>query len=167
MPQDPYVSEYPEDDVLGKDQVWHLPLNHRGELTVNGRFMGWAQTKAAVHNHPGDVVQDDRRCPSCRWFEPRLFHDRDNSRYVLYTIGCTDVPGETDRIRYRYAHDLEEAIFTMSVPWEGRGGEPGDRFLSAPARQMFEQAAQYEPKITDLLRNYRSAGTTTRQEWLR
>jgi hypothetical protein len=144
---------YPQPDEVGEEDTWLLPLDHGGELEVFGVFLGVASARQDKHNHGGRFTPQDRRCPACRWYEPRIFRETDGARrYVLYTLGCSDMPGETDRPRYRYASDAHEAIFTMSTP-------KGDtRFLTAPARSLFEMAARRDDEIRQALENQWSTG---------
>lgn len=136
---------YPQPDEVGEDLVWELPLSY-GKLTVEGVFLGMASARQDKHNHAGQYPPQGRRCPACRWYEPRLFREGDGERrYVLYSLGCSDLPHETDRPRYRYAADADEAIFSMSTP------KDGTRFLTAPAMSMFRMAAGYDPDIAEAL----------------
>lgn len=148
---------YPQDDEVGEEAVWELPLgmidttnwdepaNH---LTVDGVFLGVATARQDKHNHPGPTAPPGRRCPACRWFEPRVFRELSGAkRYVMYTLGCSNMPGESDRPRYRYANDAHEAIFVMSTV----NDDTGNRFLSSPAQRMFEMAGQWDMDIAQAL----------------
>lgn len=136
---------YPQEDEVGDSLRWDLPLNHGG-LEFEGIFLGVASARQDRHAHGGEFTPPGRRCPACRWYEPRIFRETTGAhRYVLYTLGCSDLPGETDRPRYRYAADAYEAIFIMSTP-------KGDtRFLTSPAMRMFEMAAVRDDEIEEAL----------------
>lgn len=137
---------YPQDDEVGETDIWDLPLEHDKDLEVRGIFLGVASARQDKHNHGGDFTPPGRRCPACRWYEPRIFRETGSERrYVLYTLGCSNMPGETDRPRFRFAADAHEAIFIMSTP-------KGDtRFLTAPAMKMFEMAAGHDIEIKKAL----------------
>jgi hypothetical protein len=93
-------------------------------------------------------VTDSRKCPACRWFEPRIFHETEGEhRYVIYTIGCSDVPGEKDLPRYRFGRDAFEALSVMKTPHP----TTGVRSLVGVTRRMFEQAARLDPEIKKAL----------------
>jgi hypothetical protein len=146
MITDPHRTElYPQPDEVGEEFDLDLPLEH-GSLPVHGVFLGVASARQDKHNHAGEFTPGGRRCPACRWYEPRLFRETaPPRRYVLYTLGCSNMPGETDRPRYRFAEDAYEAIFTMSTP-------SGDtRFLTAPAMALFKMAALHDVEIKEAL----------------
>lgn len=138
---------YPQLDEVGEEFDIDLPLSH-GVLPFQGVFLGVASARQDKHNHGGPHPPYGRRCPACRWYEPRIFRETGGTRrYVLYTLGCSDLPGETDQPRYRYADDAYEAIFIMSTP-----STDGDsRFLTAPARRMFQMAAGNDEEIKEAL----------------
>ncbi len=160
---------YPQADEVGENAVWVLPLGHvrvtgsgsgtdedDRTLEIDGIFLGVATARQDRHNHGGDFAPEGRRCPKCRWFEPRVFRELTGKRrYVMYTLGCSNMPGETDRPRYRFAADAHEAIFVMSTV----DNERGTRFLSAPAQRMFDMAAQYDLDIAAALRESWSDST--------
>lgn len=134
---------YPQPDEIGEIDHWCLPLNY-GELTIIGQFLGVSTSQQSEHSHPGPFVTDDRKCPRCRWFEPRMFHETEGEhRYVMYTIGCSDVPSEKDLIRYRFGRDAHEALAVMKTPHP----KTGIRSLVGVTRRMFEQAAELDPEI--------------------
>lgn len=137
---------YPQADEVGDDLEWNLPLEHGSTLLVSGIFLAVASARQDKHNHGGAFTPPGRRCPACRWYEPRLFRETTGARrYVLYTLGCSEMPGESDRPRYRYGADAYEAIFTMSTP-------KGDtRFLTGPAMALFRMAAERDDEIREAL----------------
>lgn len=137
---------YPQDDEVGETDVWDLPTMN-GAISVNGRFLGSATSQQEDHSHPGEVVTDDRKCARCRWFEPRIFWDAIAKRYVLYTIGCSDVPGEVDLIRIRYGRDAYEAITSMMTPHP----VTGIRGIVGVTRRMFDTAARLDPFLRTAL----------------
>ena len=150
--------DYPMDEDVGTITDWVLPLAG-GDLRFRGQFLGWATSKQDTHSHAGAFAPDSRKCPGCRWFEPRLFRESDGDRrFVLYTVGCSDVPGEVDHIRYRFARDAHEAVFTMTAS-RRQGTGPG-RFLSAPARGMFDQAVRFESEIATALEQQGAHGAS-------
>jgi hypothetical protein len=133
---------YPQPDEVGETDVWELPTMN-GPILVSGRFLGSATSQQEDHSHSGDVVPDDRKCARCRWFEPRIFWEPGADRYVLYTIGCSDVPGERDLIRFRYGRDAHEAITAMMTPHP----VTGVRGIVGVTRRMFEVAAKHDPAL--------------------
>lgn len=134
---------YPQSDEAGEEDVWVLPLDY-GQLQVEGRFLGMDSSQQDGHSHPGEVVVDDRRCARCRWFEPRIFRETGGERrYVLYTIGCSDVPGEKDFIRYRYARDAYEAVANMKTPHP----QTGVRAIVGVTQRMFTQASAFDADL--------------------
>ncbi len=137
---------YPQPYEVGESDIWRLPTMN-GEIDVDGTFLGSATSQQEDHSHSGDVVTDDRKCARCRWFEPRIFWETDPGRYVLYTIGCSDVPGEKDFIRFRYGRDAHEAITTMMTPHP----VTGVRGIVGVTRRMFDEAAKHDPKLLDAL----------------
>jgi hypothetical protein len=138
---------YPQpDEVGGEEFIWELPTMN-GEISVTGLFLGAATSRQESHSHLGDVVPDDRKCARCRWFEPRIFRDTIGDRYVMYTIGCSDVPGEKDLIRFRYGRDAYEAITTMKTPHP----VTGVRGIVGVTHRMFEEAAKYDRPLREAL----------------
>ena len=136
---------YPDDEDLGATRVWTLPLQGERTLTLTARFLGLGSSRSQVHSHPGDDNPDDRRCFACRWYEPRIFKESDGEqRYMLYTVGASEVAGEIDRIKYRYAADAYEAVMILSVPHQS---DKNKRFLSAPAKEMFLTASSFDAVI--------------------
>lgn len=133
---------YPQTDEVGEEDVWVLPTMQE-EVEIEGIFLGFATSQQDAHSHTGDVVTDDRPCRRCRWFEPRLFRERGLGRYVMYTIGCSDVPGEKDLIRFRYGRDAYEAIATMKTPHP----VTGVRGIVGVTKRMFDQAADHDPEL--------------------
>jgi hypothetical protein len=138
---------YPQPDEVGDTDVWKLPLTY-GELEVEAVFLGVSSSRQDGHSHSGDVVTDDRPCKRCRWFEPRIFRETGGERrYVLYTLGCSDVPGEKDFIRYKYARDAYEAVANMKTPHR----ETGKRAIVGVTKRMFEMAAAFDTDLKTAL----------------
>lgn len=137
---------YPQPDEVGDTDVWELPTMNE-PISVTGIFLGSATSQQEDHSHSGEVVPDDRKCARCRWFEPRIFWEENPGRYVLYTIGCSDVPGERDLIRFRYGRDAHEAITAMMTPHP----VTGVRGIVGVTRRMFDEAAKYDRKLLSAL----------------
>jgi len=138
---------YPQPDEAGEEDLWKLPLAY-GDLEIEARFLGVASSQQSGHSHPGEIVTDKRKCAQCRWFEPRIFRETGGERrYILYTIGCSDVPGEKDLIRYRYARDAYEAVSNMKTPHP----QTGVRAIVGVTKRMFEQAAAFDPELKTAL----------------
>lgn len=137
---------YPQPDEAGEHDTWVLPLLD-GELEITGTFIGVASARQDKHSHSGPAAPPETRCPACRWYEPRVFRIDETGKYLLYTLGCSDIPGETDIPRYRYAANAHEVIFNMATQHE----ESGTRFLTTPARLMFRMAANHDPDIAEAL----------------
>lgn len=137
---------YPQPDEVGDEAIWALPVMH-GKIKVTGKFLGVATSQQDIHSHPGEIVPDDRKCARCRWFEPRIFWDTEEQRYVLYTIGCSDVPGEVDFIRFRYGRDAHEAVASMMTPHP----RTGVRGIVGVTRRMFDEAVKHDPALLDAL----------------
>lgn len=138
---------YPQPDEAGDQDLWKLPLDFK-VLEVEAQFLGVASSQQDGHSHPGEVVTDDRKCARCRWFEPRIFRESTGERrYVLYTIGCSDVPGEKDFVRYKYARDAYEAVANMKTPHP----VTGVRAIVGVTKRMFEQAAELDPELKTAL----------------
>ena len=137
---------YPQEDEIGDEGAWDLPLQDGKALEIDAVFLGVASARQDKHNHSGDHAPAGRRCPACRWYEPRIFKVN-GGKYLLYTLGCSDMPGEIDVPRYRYATDAYEAIFNMAT----HDPEKNTRFLTTPARMMFLMAAESDPAIADAL----------------
>lgn len=137
---------YPQPDEVGEEDVWVLPTM-QGEIEVDGIFLGSATSQQDSHSHSGEVVTDDRKCARCRWFEPRLFREQNTKRYVMYTIGCSDVPGERDLIRFRYGRDAYETIATMKTPHP----VTGERGIVGVTKRMFDKAAEFDQELKEAL----------------
>jgi hypothetical protein len=137
---------YPQSDEAGETDVWDLPTAG-GSLVVNARFLGVATSQQKVHSHPGEYPADDRKCARCRWFEPRIFREVESGRYILYTIGCSDIPGERDLIRFRYSRDAYEVITSMMTPHP----VTGERGIVGVTQRMFDQASKYDDELRDAL----------------
>jgi hypothetical protein len=138
---------YPQLDEVGETDVWCLPQSV-GYAEVKARFLGVSTSRQAVHSHPGDYVTDTRKCHRCRWFEPRLFRETSGvRRYLIYTIGCSDVPGEIDLIRLRWARDGYEAVSLLKTPHP----VTGVRSIVGVTQRVLEQAAVYEKDLVDAL----------------
>jgi hypothetical protein len=139
--------QYPQPDEAGDIAVWTLPLAY-GELEIEAQFLGVASSQQDGHSHPGEIVTDNRKCARCRWFEPRIFRETDGERrYILYTVGCSDVPGEKDLIRYRYARDGYEAVANMKTPHP----VTGVRAIVGVTKRLFEQAASFDSELKTAL----------------
>jgi len=138
---------YPQPDEVGESDTWRLPLVQEKELELNAEFLGVASARQDKHNHSGEFAPKGRRCPACRWYEPRIFRVIATGKYLLYTLGCSNLPGEIDVPRYRYAADAHEAIFNMAT----HDAEKGTRFLTTPAKMMFLMAAENDPAIAEAL----------------
>jgi hypothetical protein len=149
---DRYTDDYPQPDEVGSTAAWELPLMEGGTLKTTAEFLGMATSQQDVHSHPGDYVPDNRPCPACRWFEQRIFRETGaERRYLIYTISASDLPGEVDRIRFRWAKDAYEAVFVVSVPNQWSAGK---RFLPGQVRQTLEMAAERDPGIGEALAGY-------------
>ena len=141
------ASLYPQPDEVGDRFIWELPLLHDKTLEIEAVFLGVSTARQDKHTHSGEFTPKGRRCPACRWYEPRIFKVTESGKYLLYTLGCSDLPGEVDVPRYRYAADAFEAIFNMAT----HDPEKNTRFLTTPARIMFLMAAEHDEGIADAL----------------
>lgn len=138
---------YPQEDEIGDQDTWRLPLQDGKILEIDAVFLGVASARQDKHNHSGEHAPEGRRCPACRWYEPRIFKVSDSGKYLLYTLGCSDLPGEIDVPRYRYAADAFEAVFNMAT----HDPEKNTRFLTTPARMMFLKASEHDPALGEAL----------------
>jgi hypothetical protein len=138
---------YPQPDEVGESDTWSLPLMQGKTLEIDAAFLGVASARQDKHNHAGTFAPKGRRCPACRWYEPRIFKVTETGKYLLYTLGCSNLPGEVDVPRYRYAADAHEAIFNMAT----NDAEHGTRFLTTPAKMMFLMAAQHDATLAAAL----------------
>lgn len=133
---------YPTEEDIGVSRSWDLPLDY-GQLQFDGELLGLATTHQEAHTHPGEFAPRGRKCQGCRWSELHIFRESDDDRrFIIYTVGASDVPEEIDRCRVRYGSDAWEAVYALSSQ---HGEDPERRMISFVARRAIEKAGLREP----------------------
>jgi hypothetical protein len=73
------------------------------DVKVRGRLLGYATTEQDGHeNHPGEWAGERVKCPRCRWTEVYIYSTEGvpgEKRFLVLTIGRSDVPDEVDLVR--------------------------------------------------------------------
>lgn len=136
--------QYPIIDDVGTTQAWDLPLDY-GRLQFTGVLLGMATTYQDAHTHPGQYAPKGRKCQGCRWSELHVFQETSgDKRFIIFTVGASDVPGEVDRCRVRYGKDPWEVVYNLSSQHPENTER---RLISFVARRAIEAAGLREPNF--------------------
>lgn len=134
-------------DYPGPD---HQPV----EREITGRLIGSSSSGQDAHqSHTTEWADRKVRCSRCRWIEIDIYTDvTDNGqsyRYLVHTVGRSDVPGEKDLARFKLvknAMSVVEALVTVQGP-EAR--------LTVVAREALAEASGYDEDIREEFRSRR------------
>lgn len=154
-PELPDVPEYRElvtAHVGGEERDWTLPAltESATAVRVTGRLIGASSTFRRPHvcGYPDRHADRTERCGSCRWFETRVFRlTGPESRYVIFNVGRSVVPGEVNYSRITFAHSPNDLIEAYVVRRENE--RP---FLTKPGQLVLAQAAAFDPALVDAYR---------------
>lgn len=98
-------------------------------VAIQSYLLGYATSQQDEHDDrahgPGETAPRGSRCSACRWFEVQI-HDvsddpESDETYLVYTVGRTIVPGETDRIRFKWTDSPRVVVACLVVR---QGGQP-------------------------------------------
>lgn len=160
------IDNLPDSSSVGAEldtTLWHIPADGGLERRFHGQFLGIGTTyrnKDSHINHSGTYADPTtgERCNKCRWYELRLFFDKDSDVYVMLFAGRSAVPGETQRFRVETAVSAYEVIEILASR-EGRGFTAvtdNTIRLPAPALRALAQAAGFDRDIETAFNNRRS-----------
>lgn len=145
------LRDLPQQDELGTEGEWFLPAptgEDSAELIVRGTFLGMGSSRHLTHKfHSGAHADRGGRCGACRWFETRVFRLSGDRGYLLYHVGVTTVPGESQRVSSDVARSPEEVL---EVYTRRRDGEV---YMTAPSARALAQAAGYDADLRDAYRD--------------
>lgn len=148
------VVAFPGLDEIGTTSTWDLPAPGGG-VRITGRFLGMSKSWHPGHTdrdkskiHPGfDFARAGVRCPTCRWFEPRIFREKNDGRFLVYQVGRSVVPGEVDYPRCEWAMQASEVLEILVT----RGQEKV--YFTRIAARTLSQAAGYDDDLRDAWEN--------------
>ena len=134
---------------------WEL-IQKGSPIILTAERIGNASSRRSDHNHPSDrpyaprADEDDKSanrktCSACYWTEVKIFRthgEGHRSRFVVYTAGCTSIPGGQtfSRITYTDAHHE-----VLEILIERRNGQPP--VMNATTARAMAQAASKDPDI--------------------
>jgi len=106
-------------------RTWQLRDKSGTEFTVFGSLLGRATSEQDEHNdHVGAHAGRGERCSACRWFEVLILNVSEDEEagveYLLYTVGRSIVPGETDRIRTVWTDSPRKVVAALVVRQDGQ-----------------------------------------------
>lgn len=146
-PRDLDLEELPMEDELNREGSWELPPgrdDEPGDLAIRGRFIGLGSSEHRTHkDHPGEYAERGGRCGACRWFETRIFRLADGTGYLIYNVGVSLVPGESNFVsveRARTAHEVVERYTRR---------RDGEVYLTSPSARALSQAAGFDEAMRD------------------
>lgn len=121
----------------------------RPPVDIEAYLLGIASSQHEVHDekaHGHDEFAPKRvRCSACRWFEVQIYDVSDDpgsdETYLVYTVGKTIVPGETDRVRFVWTNSEHEIVSALVVR---QGGVPK---LPVASDRALAQAAKLDEDI--------------------
>lgn len=124
-------------------------------VVVDAYVLGHATSQHEDHDEnahgPAETAPRRVRCSACRWFEVQIFDvSRDDDagvKYLVYTVGKTIVPGETDRVRFVWTDSEREVVEALVVR---QGGTPK---LPVASARALSQAARWDDDILDAFDN--------------
>lgn len=123
--------------------------NGKPDVEVQAYVLGYASSQHDVHDEnahgPDETAPKRVRCSACRWFEVQIFDvsddDEAGTTYLVYTVGKTIVPGETDRIRFVWTDSPYEVVECLTVR---QGGMPK---LPVASGRAISQAAYWDEDV--------------------
>lgn len=123
----------------------------RPPVEVDAYLLGFATSQHDDHDDkahgPDETAPKRVRCSACRWFEVQIYDvsddDESDESYLVYTVGRTIVPGETDRIRFKWTDSPYVVVGCLVVR---QGGVPK---LPVASDIALGQAAFYDDAIAD------------------
>jgi len=127
-----------------------------------GHKLSEASSQETEHwRHTSPFAPPKWRCSACRWIEIELFRlddpDISHKNYVVYTRGCSKVPGEKTFARVAFADDPYDVLRLMTQ-WRGRSGQEDKPVLPDVNLVALEDAADLDPDIAAALRAWLEAG---------
>ena len=143
--------------------VLHQLVGREGQVTeFIGRKLADSSSREDKHwQHTSPFAPKKWRCSACRWIEIELFAlddpDVPTKRYVVYTRGCSDVPGEKTFARVAFADDAYDVLKLMTQ-WRGRSGQEDKPVIPDVNLIALEDAAELDPDLAVALRSYLEAG---------
>lgn len=141
----------------------HTITLREGELDFEGTLLGSGTTRAGQHwRHDSPYAARGERCPACRWSESSIYRvdgiygiygdDAEEvpdttptppeAPYLVYTLGGSIVPGETNPIRILWLHR----------GWDVIQGLLFKNHLGGANRQAAEAAALVDEDIRNAYR---------------
>jgi hypothetical protein len=136
-------------DDVGRSRVWELPMGEE-TLSIDARFLGMGSSRRDRHDHPApDLARPGQKCSACRWFEPRIFREREGRRrFLVHHTGRSVVPGEMDRTRAEWVLTPAEVIESM-LTRRNVGGVQQVPYLTKPAARVLAQASEHDDDLYD------------------
>jgi hypothetical protein len=121
----------------------------RPPVEVQAYLLGYASSQHDTHDEnahdPGETAPKRVRCSACRWFEVQIYDVSDDPNsdetYLVYTVGKTIVPDETDRIRFVWTTSEYEVVEALVVR---QGGVPK---MPVASGRALAQAAKLDEDI--------------------
>ena len=131
---------------------WELPGNP--PMKIQARLLARVSSRREGHNHTEAVPERGWKCSACRWIEIEIFRTHDNT-YVVYTLGRSALPDESDRPTVTSTTSPFEVIELLTV--RRRIGTPGNTRMSAfvptQSARALAQAAEHDNRLRDAYEN--------------
>lgn len=144
--------ELPTRAEAGVFRIWNLPEHEE----FVGQFLGVGSSYRPRHTaHQGEFAGKGVKCHACRWFEARLFRlgEEADGDYLIYNVGRTIVPGETQRYKWDNVISPYEVVEIFTTRRLNTSAEPGSSqwsvHLSIPAARVLSQAAAFDVGLKD------------------
>jgi hypothetical protein len=121
------------------------------EKTITARLIGSNSSAQDDHeDHEEEWAPRRFRCPRCRWMDVEIYTDvTDGDRtypYLVYTVGRSDVPDESDRPRI--THATNSMMVLGALMSQQRSGS----HLAVAAKMALLEAAGYDDDLKDEVR---------------
>lgn len=136
-------TDFTYDDLPVRE--WSLTDRDGSAVTFEGSLLGTGTSFQSEHSHVGDVPERGTRCSACRWFDVSIFEstDEDTAMYVVYTVGRSIVPGESDRPKIAWTDSAYEIVELLTTRKDDVPRVP------KPSLRALAQASQYDEDIAE------------------
>jgi hypothetical protein len=140
----------PDADRVGESGTWELE-DPEGLIEVTGSLVGFVSTRESKHSHFSRWAPRGEKCRACRWFQILVIQT--DSKWVMHRIGPSQVPHETPMFTPLTVTDTAAELVEQAHHWSDRTGA---KFLSSPAREVLEVAAEFDDEMHEALVALRS-----------
>lgn len=148
------------------NRLYEITAKDGAVLNVYAEKLSFASSHLEEHQHRGEIAPPGWRCGACRWFEVTIYRlpeddsetpqDADvppiGARYMVHTVGRSEVPGEIDFTRAAWA-DTPHKVMELLTQYHN-----GVVKLPEASYQALSEAADLDSPLDEALERWLAAG---------